>query len=192
MSNRISSDDSISEEIKEEEPQRKIITFPEYPKDYSNPFDDDPTNFAPDNRPFVFTDIDFILKQTPRFYKGFEKIIITKEDRNTASKSQVERLWQYDRWRLWKIYSEMEQETVIVNLGETENPDYRFTVQINSVTWYIYKNFEVLVPKEIKNRILISQRQTSMANRAPSLLEYLSKQIDPQTGLPKDRTRLDR
>ena len=162
------------------------VSDPTMPPNYINPFDSD--NLAPDSYPYFFADIDFELKQKPRMFSGFDKM---KVDINSESKSENARIWQYNRWRTWKFHYSQPFKTVVMTREDNEPADSRGTVSVNGVVYYILKGVEVEVPEDIKDMILTSQSQTSIAGRQ-SLVSSLSKKLDPVTGLPKDSTRLER
>lgn len=159
------------------------------PENYINPFDDPEQNA--DGYPYVFSDIDFELKQAPNKFDGFDKLDeeISKLDKN--SKSQNERIWQYKRWKTWLYLENTPKVPVVMIRGDNEKEDARGTVQINAVTYYILKGVEVYVPSDVKEQILNSQNQTSIAGRQ-NLIASLARKLDPVTGLPKDPNRLER
>lgn len=191
MAKRItSSDESINEDQDEElQPSKPRKGQPDpkcLPKGYVNPFDD-PEQDA-DGYPYVFTDIDFEIKQAPHKFDGFEN---EKVNLHSESKSENERIWQYTRWKTWIYLEEQEKVTVVMQRADNDKETERGTVQINAVTYYILKGVEVYVPKDVKEMILTSQNQTSMAGRQ-NLVTSLARKLDPVTGLPKDPTRLER
>lgn len=199
MSDRIvSQEEDLSEEIEEktEKPQKPADTNPLFPKGYVNPFDD-PDNEAEDNYPFIFSDVDFDLKQSPRIFAGFEKPEIRKEIEEAIkgdemSKSANNRIWQYTRWKTWKYLYELPKREAVLNLSDNEEAGKaRGTVRINGVTFWILKGTYIPMPSDIAEMIKVSQNQTNMAGKK-SLLTSLSQKLDPVTGLPKDRNRLER
>jgi hypothetical protein len=201
MTDRITSpDENISDEEVVKETPKKVLS-PLYPKDYTNPFEDPdqyPNHEADDTYPYIFSDVDFELKQRPRLFNGFEDPKIQEQieaiisDPTNTSKSGIERIWQYGRWKTWKYLYELSTREVVINLEENEQPGKaRGTVSINGVTFYILKGVYISAPVDVAEMIKVSQKQTNAAGQQ-SLLASLSLKLDPVTGLPKDLTRLER
>lgn len=175
-----------TEEVTEEKPQTKYGQ--EVPQDYKNVFDIKEMQSPISHYPIVFTDIDFELKQNPRLFAGFSNL---KVNPDTESKSEIERLWMYNRWKTWLYLIAQPTERIIVNKQETEKAGTYQTAQVNGVTYYIIKNMYVYVPKDIAKLITDSQNQTDMAGHR-SLIDSLANKLDPETGQPKDPMRLER
>lgn len=203
MDDRITSpDENVSDESQEEVKKApKKVSNPLYPKDYTNPFDDPeqyPNHEAEDTYPYIFSDVDFELFQRPRLFNGFEDPKIQEQiesvihDTSNISKSGIERVWQYSRWKTWKYLYELSTTQVVINLEDNETQGKaRGTVSINGVTFFILKGVYMEMPVDIAEVIKVSQKQTNAAGQQ-SLLVSLSQKLDPKTGLPKDPTRLER
>lgn len=190
MADRITSpDENINDESVEKVTPKKVTSNnPLFPKGYINPFDDEEQE-SEDSYPFIFSDVDFELKQKPRMFSGFDT---SEVDMQSESKSENLRVWQYNRWKTWKYLYELPKTQVVINLEDNEmQGKTRGTVSINGVTFYIMKGIYVDAPIDVAEMIKTSQNQTNAAGRK-SLLESLSQKLDPVTGSPKDVTRLER
>lgn len=193
MSKRISPDDNISEELTNaSEPQATEEPVVEandtnIPTDYKNPFDLE-DNRAVDTYPFVFCDVDFEIKRSPRLFVGLDKFVI---DPKSISKSDTGRIYQHTRWLTWKHLIAQKTLRIILDKEETEKEDARGTVSINGVTYYIIKNVYIDVPEDVANIIMDSQKQT-VAVGQQNLVTSLAQKLDPVTGMPKDSSRLER
>ncbi|MDE2026763.1 MAG: hypothetical protein KGJ07_09830 [Patescibacteria group bacterium] len=192
-------DDGISEEelepVKEnqipvKQTPSKYSDLSVFPEGYVNPFDDK-ENTAPDGYPFIFSDADFELKRNPERFNEASKLKVTDEMRRTNSKTIANRIYQYDRWRIWKFTFEQKREQYMVRPFENDKPDARATVSINGVTWYILKGYDMYMPVNIKEMLMVADGAKTVDGRE-SLIASLSRKLDPETGLPKDPTRLER
>lgn len=143
---------------------------------------------AADGLPLVFCDVDMDLKKSPHMFDGFEDLKPQTDD--TISKSEVDRVWQYNRWKTWKYLKSQKTRTIIIDREENEDDKARGTASINGVTYYIIKGTYVDVPMDIGKLIETSQGATAAAGQ-DELVSNISRKIDPVTGAPKDPTRLE-
>jgi hypothetical protein len=196
MADRLASPDDDIKEADQEKETPKTVTAKDtapsdgVPKNYINPFDDE-SNMAPDGYPYVFSDIDFELKRNPRLFAGFDTMVV---DMHTQSKSEIGRVWLYKRWKTWQHLVTQNKREISLELDDNDKEGTRVTAQVNGVTYFVVKGVygeNMLAPFDIYKLFMDSRSQT-LAIGQESLLASLSHKLDPVTGLPKDRERLER